>query len=347
MLNILISLLVCLAPVSDAVQDTLSVDIIPDFSRVGYKYGDSPYPDHKVRETITVDRIAKALKKKQYPDTTSFIQAVIDRTAAKGGGTVFFKDGVYNVSNVLFLDKDNVVLRGESREGTVIKSNGTLQRPAIVIGKVPQFKDEDPKKFRSFSGRKFRLSRLAVVGPGGKSTFGKYFLNQWLPATVAPAIKEKVSVSEDYCPVGRMWVEVKDPGLFHTGDAVIIERPHNEAWLHDIGMDRIASNGRSTGPVIQWTNRNFKLRWSRRITAVKGNRIWFDSPLVQSLDKNYGGGYICKYELDRVTGCGVENLTVDSSYDAGIKDEKGVCIDEQHTWYGVVVTARRTASRMT
>ena len=335
-ISALLTFLIALAPASLPVEDTLSVDVIPDFSRVGYKYGDAAYPEYEVKETITVQAIAKALKKRQYPDTTSFIQAAIDRAAKKGGGTVLLKDGVYNVSNVIFLDKDNVVLRGESREGTVLMSNGTLQRPAVVIGHTLPYNGEDPKRYGDFAGRKFRLSRLAVVGPGGKSTFGKYFLDQWVPSIEYPSIRERVRVSEDYCPVGRMWVTVEHPEKFSVGEAVIIERPHNKAWLSDIGMDKIASNGRDINPVIQWSDRNFKLRWSRRITAIKGSKIWFDAPLVQSLDSNYGGGFVCKYKLQRVTGCGVENLTIDTSYDADVKNEDGVCIDERHTWYGMI-----------
>lgn len=335
----LLSIILTLLPVPSVAGDTLSVDIIPDFSTVGYRHGDAPYPDYPIVETISPKDVAKALKKKQYPDTTSFIQAAIDRAAEKGGGTVLLKNGVYNVGSVIFLDKDGVVLRGESREGTVLMNTGLLQRPAVVIGRTLPFKDEDPGKFRDFSGRKFKLSRLAVVGPGGRSTFGKYFLDQWTPAIVSPTVGEKIPITEEYCPVGRWWVEVADASVFTPGEAVMIERPHNDAWISDIGMDRIASNGRDKRPVTQWNKRNMKLRWTRRVTAVEGNRVWFDAPLVQSLDRNYGGGFVCKYKMKRVCGSGIENLTLDSSFDPSVRNDQGVCIDERHAWYGMIFTA--------
>ena len=109
--------------------DTLSVDIIPDFSTVGYGHGDLPYPDYPVTETITVESVARLLRINAYSDTTSVIQSAIDRAAKDaGGGTVLLKDGVYHIGGVLFLDKDRVVLRGESREGTIIRCGGTRQK---------------------------------------------------------------------------------------------------------------------------------------------------------------------------------------------------------------------------
>lgn len=330
MTSILLSILIASLPVSG--------DVIPDFSYVGYKNGDEPLPDYPVVETISVKDIAKALKRRQCADTTSFIQAAIDRVAGKGGATVLLKDGVYNVGRVLFIEGNDVVLRGESREGTILRSTGKIQRPAVVIGNcIPYKESDDPKKYGNFDGRRFGLSKIAVVDGTGRSNYGKYFLRQWLPATKLLTVKERTRIMEDYCPVGRMWVEVENPELFSVGDPVIIERPHSEEWLSDIGMDKIASNGRSTRPVIQWTRGKMRFRWTRKVTAVEGNKVWLDGPLVQSIDANYGGGYVCKYVMKRVSGSGIENLTISSSYDPSIKYKDGTtCCDENHTWYGVV-----------
>ena len=127
-----------------AQTDTLSVDIIPDFSTVGYGHGDLPYPDYPVTETLSPEKVADLLQRKVYSDTTAILQAALDRAAsAAGGGTVLLKNGVYNVSGILFLDKDKVVLRGESRERTIIKCGGKIQRPAIVIGHCSSYKTKD------------------------------------------------------------------------------------------------------------------------------------------------------------------------------------------------------------
>ena len=324
---------------SPAQTDTLSVDIIPDFSTVGYGHGDLTYPDYPVTETLSPEKVAELLRSKIYPDTTSILQAAIDRAAkAAGGGTVLLKNGVYNVGGILFLDKDKVILRGESREGTVLKCGGKIQRPALVLGRCLDFKgNEDPEKYADVAGRRFKIKKMAVVGAEGRSSFGKHFFHLWTPAATSPTIKEKIPVSEPYCPVGRFWVEVEDPGSFAVGDAVMVERPHSDAWISDVGMDKIASNGRDPGRVKQWNEQTLKMRWSRVITKILGKRLYFDAPLVQSLDSNYGGGFVSKYKLKRIVGSGIENLTLDAEYDSSLRNEDGVEIDENHAWYGVYV----------
>ena len=320
-----------------AQMDTLSVDIIPDFSTVGYGHGDLPYPDYPVTEILSPEKVSDLLRRRVYPDTTAILQAALDRAAsAAGGGTVLLKNGVYNVSGILFLDKDKVVLRGESREGTVIKCGGRIQRPAVVIGHCASYKaTDDPEKYINIAGKRFKRAKMAVVGAEGRSSFGEHFLYLVSPQGSSPSVKEAVSVAEEYCPVGRFWVEVENPGLFAIGDEVVVERPHNAAWLSDVGMDRIASNGREKKPVKQWIDGNMKMRWTRRVTDIRGKRLYFDAPLVQSLDKNYGGGTVCKYRLTRAHGCGIEKLTLDSDYDPAVRNQDGVEIDEEHAWWGM------------
>ena len=253
-LGLLVMLLAVGLPAWAKPVDTLTVDIIPDFSTVGYGHGDEPLPDYPVVETISEELVAYLLRVKAFSDTTSIIQSAIDRAALfTHGGTVLLKNGVYHVGGVLFLDKDRVVLRGESREGTVIRCGGTRQKPAVVLGRCLEFNgSEDPEKVGNVEGRRFKIKKMAVVGAEGRSSFGKHFFYLWTPATTSPTIKEKISVSEDYCPVGRFWVEVEDAGQFAVGDAVMVERPHSDAWISDVGMYKIASNGRETGRVKQW-----------------------------------------------------------------------------------------------
>lgn len=337
-----LAFLVSFVPAVGSLEDTLSVDIIPDFSTVGYKNGNEPLPDYPVSEVISVKDISRALRRGEYADTTAYIQAAIDRAGGHGGRTVLLRDGVYNLGRVLFIDKDNVVLRGESREKTILRSTGSLQRPAVVVGNLLKFRQkDDPEKFRNFDGRKFKFTRQSVADGTGAANFGKYKLEKYEPATALPKLGDKVRIVEDYCPVGRFWVEVESAESFAVGDDVIVERPFSLEWISDIGMDKIAPNRRAVGPVRQWTEakKGLTMRWTKKVTAIRGNKVWLDSPLVQSLDKNYGGGYLRKYSVNRVSGCGIENLTVESSFDKSLKYSDGTFCDEKHTWYGVTFVA--------
>ena len=304
-------------------EDQLTEDIIPDFSTVGYACGDAPYPDYPVVESLSVAQISAWLSDKTYPDTTAALQAAIDRASGyPGGGTVLLGNGTYRVGRALFLDRDKVILRGESRENTVLELTGTQLRPGIVVGASP--------------ARQLKSSPLEVDHPDYPG--GRYTLELWTPDSPSVQIGFRAVVSESYCPVGRYSVAVDNPSGFTVGCEVIIERPHNAAWIRDIGMDAIA------GAKRQWSDQDMSMRWMRRVTAIEGNRVTFDAPLVQALDAAYGGGYVLGYALDRCRSCGLEQLTLESEYDPSqtAYDENTASIlpsDEKHAWYGVVVNA--------
>lgn len=332
MKNLILPTLCLLLPLWAAaktpLQGRLTVDIIPDFSMVGYKNGDVPIPKLPVKAEISLKSVSEALASGQAADTTDHFQQVIDRVGREGGGAVLVRDGVYNISRLIFIDRDNVVVRGESTEKTIIMSNGTVMRPVFAIG-------------RTIKDREVKSQRLVVAGAGGHKTFGSFFLDRLYPTTDYGKYGKGCDIVEDYVPVGRFYVKVADPTMFEVGEEVAIFRPHSPEWIHDIGMDRIADNGRSAikAGTIQWSTRNMRMYWTRKIVAIKGNNIYFEAPTVQSLDRNYGGGRLVKYSRKHISGSGLENMTIDSYYDPSIKDKDGYEVDEKHTWVAVTVTS--------
>lgn len=316
------------------------IDRIPDFSRVGYKYGDADIPSPAVQATIDYSALSTALAAGAASDTTDFIQQTIDAVAAAGGGTVLLRDGTYNVSRTIFLDANNVVLRGQSCAGTILKNNSKKKIPVIYMGRsILQGTAGESATLTFMAGRQVGISSLTAAGNGGNETYGTVALVTYSPK--CPSRKDNGSNSriiEDYVPLGRLWVEVGNPGFFKPGDKVRIWRPAVTEWIADIGMDKIASNGRAQGSTQQWTTREYSMSWTRVVTAVRGNRVYLDAPVAQSLESRYGGGMLQGYSLDRVSGCGVENLTVDCSYDASVLHE-GKMVDEAHAWIAVQVKA--------
>lgn len=280
-------------------------DKIPDFSTVGYAHGDyGAFPDYGNIVEVPAP---------SGNDDTQTIQEAIDR--ASEGSVIRLKSGTYLVGGVLILDKSRVILRGAGRDNTVIRLTGTLLRPGIVVGATVQGE--------GFSGRKFRMNSLTVKSAHNPNANVR--LDRWLPE-IPPLVRGALTtVAESYCPAGRDTVLVADASAFDVGCDVLVERPHNALWIADVRMTDI------------WTQ-DMSMQWTRKIKAMEGNRLILDAPLVQSLDARYGGGTVTLYTLERVSGCGVESLTLESAYDAS-KIEEGVCVDEDHAWYGMLFSA--------
>src|SRR5262249_62351592 len=64
----------------------------------------------------------------------------------------------------------------------------------------------------------------------------------------------------------------------------------------------------------------YVVSYERKITAISGNTITIDVPLVQTITSNYGGGYIAQYTATRINNCGVEDIRFDSIF-SGPTDE--------------------------
>ena len=93
-------------------------DQIPDFSHVGYHWGEEEPP------AVPVVRII-------LPGATEEdIQKALDECT---GGAVLLKAGNYNISGTLRIRKSGVVLRGEGEGKTIVSAIGESQRSLIVV----------------------------------------------------------------------------------------------------------------------------------------------------------------------------------------------------------------------
>lgn len=315
-------------------------DIIPDFSRVGYHYGDREIPELPVKAEITQKSLKKGIR--QCGDTTAYIQSVIDKVGRSGGGAVLLSAGTYNVGRILFIDRDNVVLRGAGEGRTIIRATGTAQRPVIALGRTTA--PTGAKHETVQDGRALIVDKHRTSGAGGRSSYGKVFLFLYHVEPVEPVVhgEKGVEVAEDYVPVGRLYLKVRDASQFRAGQHIMLRMPHSPAWISAIGMDRIAHNGRENsktkGGTIQWTDRDFTMNWSRIITAVEGDTLWLDAPVVMALDRRFGESLVIPYEPARISESGVENLTIESTYNPEIIKGKDQ-VDEAHAWTAIEVNS--------
>ncbi len=141
------------------------------------------------------------------------------------------------------------------------------------------------------------------------------------------SISAPVKIADDYVPVNAMQLSV-EKNSFKVGDNVLVQRLGTAEWIKELGTDHFGGGISSLG----WKPGNHDIFWDRKVTAVDGNLITLDAPVTTAIDAAFGGGFVSVYTWpNRVVNSGVENLTLQSSYDE--KNKK----DEAHRWMAIVI----------
>lgn len=86
----------------------------PDFTRAGIAGG---IPD----VAVVIDATLVGATPDDGKDDSAGIQAAIFAAAAKGGGAVLLPAGQYHIDRTIVIDHDNVVIRGEDGERTILR----------------------------------------------------------------------------------------------------------------------------------------------------------------------------------------------------------------------------------
>ncbi|MCU0789345.1 MAG: hypothetical protein MUC91_14420 [Verrucomicrobia bacterium] len=94
---------------------------LPNCSYAGYHYGEAPLPNPQTNLIDVTAAPYHAVGDGVADDTIAL------RAALTNAGVIYFPDGTYNCSGVLFVHKDNTILRGQSRSNTVIRFTKSLQ----------------------------------------------------------------------------------------------------------------------------------------------------------------------------------------------------------------------------
>src|SRR6266545_1158701 len=258
-------------------------DTIPDFSRAGYGGGGVALPVVPARKTVSP----------VTGDAGAVIQSAIDEVSAlpldANGfrGAVLLTAGTYEIAGSVTIRASGVVLRGEGDGpgGTVIKATGTSTRTVINVAG--------------------RANRAEVSGT-------------------------RKRITDAYVPVGAHSFTVADASGFRVGDDVIVVRTPNQEWIDAVGMDSCTTVGTgydtadvdgSTCLDNPWTPASRTIHYERRITAVDGNRITIDSPVVEAFQAEFGGGAVYQYQFPgRIRQAGVEYLRAESSFASDIDE---------------------------
>ena len=133
-------------------------------------------------------------------------------------------------------------------------------------------------------------------------------------------------ITDAFIPVGTKSVTVEAGHSFTVGDMVHVRREPNDAWIHMLGMDTLSHIDPAA---TDWTASAYKISYERRITAVQGNVITFDAPIMDIIDPVYANGYVVKFTSSRISNCAVENLKMTSTYTSST--------DELHGWNAIFI----------
>ncbi len=135
------------------------------------------------------------------------------------------------------------------------------------------------------------------------------------------------AITTDYVPVGSYAFEVEDASDFAVGEKIVVTRTPNQVWIDALGMDQETLCEGKSG-CVGWTAGDYAIDHERVITAISGNTVSINIPIVDVMEKAFGGGSISKIQSSRrISQCGVENMRVQSFYESNA--------DESHAWTAV------------
>lgn len=141
-------------------------------------------------------------------------------------------------------------------------------------------------------------------------------------------ISAEKRIITEYVGTGATQFVVEDASSFEVGDNIYVRRTPNQLWCDTLEMSTLSS----IDPLAtNWTPNSYTIEHPRKITAIKGDTVVIDIPIVDPMQELYGGGEILK-NLDYVTvqNSAIENMYISSTY----KSE----VDEDHGWEAIVIT---------
>lgn len=138
----------------------------------------------------------------------------------------------------------------------------------------------------------------------------------------------EVKISDGYVPVNALTFHLASANGLKAGDNISIRRPSTQKWIETIGTVTFGGGLSALG----WKPGEHDLHFDRKVVAVNGNQVTIDAPLTTALDTAFGGGFVARYDWPgRISQVGVENLCLNSAYDAANPK------DEAHRWMAITM----------
>ncbi|WP_051130011.1 hypothetical protein [Pedobacter arcticus] len=132
-----------------------------------------------------------------------------------------------------------------------------------------------------------------------------------------PVTKQLNKITTGYVGTGKIGFKVESNAGIIVGDKIVVYRTPNQTWIDDLDMAQYG-----------WTASSYAIGFEREIASLAGDSITLNAPVVDPMQKKYGGGAIYKINpSQRVSNCGIENMRLSSVFSGNE--------DENHAWVGI------------
>ena len=145
-----------------------------------------------------------------------------------------------------------------------------------------------------------------------------------------------------YVPLGSYRLVIADAAGYSVGDTIAVQRTPNQAWIDTLGMDEATLCAGDPG-CTGWTPSAYVINHERIITAIAGDTLTLNIPIVDVMETPFGGGRVYKASVPgRIEHCGIERLRIESAYASDTDEDHGrsaiVFGRVAHSWVQQVTT---------
>lgn len=141
--------------------------------------------------------------------------------------------------------------------------------------------------------------------------------------------KRPTPITQALVPVGSSQVRVESTEGYRVGDEIAVVRSPNDHWVSAAGVNTAQ---------FGWKASSYTLAFEKTITAIEGNTLHFDVPMVDTIEQRFGGGLVYRIDVSgRLSKVGLENLQLRTLVKKDVKDEnRGFYAinfrEVQHSW---------------
>lgn len=281
---------------------------IPNVSYAGYHNGEKPLPN-PASPVVNVKSPPYNAKGDGVTDDT---QAIRDAIAAIGsaGGVVYFPDGTYLVSGVVFVHQNGTILRGQSRDKAKIRFTKSLNE---AYGIAPFSND---RSLWSWSGGLLWFSPESNITyrPDTSPVIG--LKESW---NIGPELSAISSIASR----GDKTLTVSNPAGLKAGQFVFV-RVGNPA---DLSLLKHLCGGGPWADAFDWSEGNSGnilspakpfFDWVVQIESIAGNTVTLKQPLRFDLRSAWNPKIMAMGNV--IQECGLENMTLEFARDYEYND---------------------------